>query len=69
MPKDHFDFMAFIFYDSNNDGIICNLDLVRLFELTRKCPLLEGDYNQLKNSAFKDKTVNSKKLQDLYKLP
>ncbi len=41
MPKDHVDFMAFLFYDTNNDGIICDRDLLRIFELLKKCPLIK----------------------------
>jgi len=32
--------MTFLFYDSNNDGYICSNDLLRIEELSKKCPLV-----------------------------
>ena len=51
MPKDHIDFMVFLFYDSNNDGMICERDMLRIFELVKKCPLVIEDYNKLKKNS------------------
>lgn len=30
MPNEHIYFMAFLFYDSNNDGYICANDIIRI---------------------------------------
>ena len=53
MPNEHIYFMAFMLYDSNNDGYICDNDLFRVSELLPKCPLLSGDYNLMKNQGLK----------------
>ena len=31
MPHEHICFMSFLFYDSNNDGYICDNDLLRVY--------------------------------------
>lgn len=47
MPRLHFNFMAFLFYDTNHDGIICEGDLSRLQTLTKKLSILTHDYDRL----------------------
>lgn len=47
MPRLHFNFMAFVFYDTNHDGIICEGDLTRLQTLTKKLAVLNHDYDRL----------------------
>ena len=53
MPNEHIYFMTFLFYDSNNDGYICDNDLLRIAEMVRKCPLLQGDYDLFKKQGLK----------------
>ena len=53
MPKDHLFFMIFLFYDSNNDGVICDRDMLRIMELTNKCPLLKEDYMKIRKYGGK----------------
>lgn len=68
MPNEHIFFMTFLFYDSNNDGYICDNDLIRVQELTKKCPLLLGDYNMLKSQSHKVEYSEDLPYKELYKL-
>lgn len=47
MPRLHFNFMVFVFYDTNHDGVICEGDLSRLQNLAKKLTVLNHDYNRL----------------------
>jgi Ca2+-binding EF-hand superfamily protein len=38
--------MAFVFYDTNHDGIICEGDLSRLQTLTKRHSVLVHDYDK-----------------------
>lgn len=58
MPNDHIYFMAFLFYDSNNDGYICTNDILRIEEISKKCPILNEDCQILKIGAHKIKHEN-----------
>jgi Ca2+-binding EF-hand superfamily protein len=33
--------MVFLYYDSNNDGYICNNDLIRIQEVSQKSKLIK----------------------------
>jgi hypothetical protein len=47
MQKPHFNFMTFVFYDTNHDGIICEGDLSRLQTLAKRHSILVYDYEKL----------------------
>ena len=68
MPKDHIDFMIFLFYDSNNDGIICERDMLRIYELVKKCPLVLEDYNKLRKNSGRLYSRKKTAYKELYKL-
>lgn len=68
MPNDHIYFMAFLFYDSNNDGYICGNDIIRIEELGKKNALLNEDCQILKNGGQKIKYENEINYKDLYRL-
>ena len=69
MPNEHIYFMTFLFYDSNNDGYICDNDLLRIAEMVRKCPLLQGDYDLFKKQGLKIDYSEDLPYKELYKLP
>jgi Ca2+-binding EF-hand superfamily protein len=50
--------MIFLYYDSNNDGYICNNDLVRIQEIAQKSKLIKEDYELIKNMSSKIKYSN-----------
>ena len=67
MPHEHILFMAFLYYDGNNDGYICDYDLERLSGISAKRPLLSRDYIRLKQSNIKKVLKNRAAYLDLYK--
>lgn len=60
--------MAFMLYDSNNDGYICINDLLRLEEMAKKCPILLLDHEIIKKEAAKVKYETHLTYSDLYRL-
>lgn len=68
MPNEHVCFMAFMLYDSNNDGYICINDLLRLEEMAKRCPILLLDHDIIKKEAAKVKYETHLTYADLYRL-
>jgi Ca2+-binding EF-hand superfamily protein len=69
MPNEHIYFMAFLFYDSNNDGYICANDLIRMEEVSLKSKLIAEDYEIIKSNASKIKFKSKTPYKELYRLP
>jgi hypothetical protein len=44
--------MTFLFYDTNNDGFICEGDIARLQGICKIYPILNEDYKKLIMSKF-----------------
>ena len=67
MPQDHLLFMAFLYFDGNNDGYICDYDLDRLSSLALKRPILAHDFQKLKQCNIKKILSQRPPYLDLYK--
>lgn len=61
--------MTFLFYDNNNDGYLCNQDLMNIEEISKSCPLIGLDCSILRKNAHKIKYEDSLDYKELYKVP
>ncbi len=68
MPLEHVLFMAFLYYDGNNDGYIDDYDLERLSSLSLTRNILKHDFQKIKQSGIKKFLTKKEPYLDLYKL-
>lgn len=60
--------MAFLYYDGNNDGYICDYDLERISNLSLTRNVLKHDYQKIKQAGIKKVLTKREAYMDLYKL-